>query len=370
LEPATRHEVELRVRYAELALRSGELDEASTQLEALAADGQALQSHGAEIRRLSGLASEAAGNLDDAVRLLEDARRLTQGTEQLVVCMDLCRCYRDAGDLGRSLQIGEAGRQLAADNDWIGFDEEIRLTLSVVATYFERGDAVYAAQLCREAIDRAEARESATARASGYWNASVIASERGQHEEALGMAQRALALLSEGEDRRSLARLRLQYGTILLNQQRPDLETAIATLQRAHEELTATGAGAADVARCQVEVARALFLLGDLEHAATQAASALDAADGSAPFVQAEGQALLGRIAAQSGDVDGARDHYHRAVIALSAAMADREVAELWFELGELLEEAGDDKGSRDAFRRASASLGLRRTRASVVAAT
>jgi hypothetical protein len=59
------------------------------------------------------------------------------------------------------------------------------------------------------------------------------------------------------------------------------------------------------------------------------------------------------------GRADDARVAYLDAVHALSGAGADRNAAQLWFELADLLEEAGDLDGAREAYRSAAATSGL-----------
>jgi len=349
-----------RTRYAELALRSGEADDAASQLEQLRERASDLGALTHQVAYLLGLAREAQGRLDAAALLLEDVVTSEVGVASLQAAIALCRCYRDAGDLARSIEIGESASQRAGAEGLVGTDDELRLTLTLVAAYFERGDVVYASQLCQRAIARADTEQSSPARAAAYWNASVIASERGQSREALRMADRALALLSEGDDRRNIARLKLQYGAILLVQDDPDLPSALDHLEQARVELASTDASAADIARCDVELARALFLLGDFDEATSRASGALTGLGPTAPLVAAEGNVVLGRVAAARGDMAEAHHRYRRAVGLLTAAQADREVAQLWYQLGGLLEQAGDDGGARDAFRSAAASMGLR----------
>ena len=48
------------------------------------------------------------------------------------------------------------------------------------------------------------------------------------------------------------------------------------------------------------------------------------------------------------------------AVLLLTGVGADRDAAQLWFELADLLEEVGDVDGARNAYRSAAASSGLR----------
>ncbi len=65
-----------------------------------------------------------------------------------------------------------------------------------------------AVRICRKAIAKAETLDSSGARAAAYWNASVFESEHGSVSNAVAMAERALALMSEGPDARNVARLR------------------------------------------------------------------------------------------------------------------------------------------------------------------
>ncbi len=68
---------------------------------------------------------------------------------------------------------------------------------------------------------------------------------------------------------------------------------------------------------------------------------------------------LQGQVAAAEGRVPDARQLYLQAVQTLSGIGADREAAQLWFDLGGLLSEVGDSEGALDAFKRAAASTGL-----------
>jgi transcriptional regulator with XRE-family HTH domain len=360
IEPADAREAQLALRYAELALRSGESAEALRQLKSLR-EGAGLGADQLwELAYLLGQAHEAQGDLESAILHLEESLTTAVGTDALKVVIALCRCYREAGDLARSIQVAESGRQRAAAEHLLGVDDEIRLTLTLVSAYFERGDVVYAAQLCQQTISRAEEQHSPSARASAYWNASIIAQERGDYRDALDMAGRALALLSEGDDQRGLARLKLQYGAILLEQDQPDIDDAVEQLLAARDDLVAIGAGAVDVARCDVALAQAFFLRGDIDQAVDRASRTLESVGDSAPFITAECLVLLGRNAVGAGDTASAVGYFGRAAAALTAAQADREVAQLWYQLGELFVVSGDDAGARDAFRRAGASMGLR----------
>jgi tetratricopeptide (TPR) repeat protein len=360
IEPRKADETRLAVRYAALALKTGQPAAAEAQLRALQESGEPLGVLTDEVVWLLALCLEALGRLDDAVEILE---QLVAGpTTGMVVqaSIALSRCYREAGDLARAIDVGERARRRAADVGLDGTDDDIRLTATLVAAYQERGDEAYAAQLCREAIKRAEENSSAPARAAAYWNASILASRRGRHGEAITLAERALVLMSEGEDDRNIARLRSLLGLLSLREDAPDIDTAQAHLQRAYDELRQRDGSPVDLARCELGLAQTLLLSGQAERAAERASKALEAVGAISPFVSASAEALIGRAGFARGDHDGARDHFRNAVAFLTGAHSDREAAQLWYELGELLEAVGEDSAARDAFRSAAASTGLR----------
>src|SRR5699024_1106795 len=106
-------------------------------------------------------------------------------------------CFRESGDLNAAIEMGErVGHDLEAsrlDN----CDEAVQLAVTVAAAYFLRGDTGHAVRMCRKAIVKAETLSSSTARAAAYWNASAFEFERGSVADAVPLAERALALLSE-----------------------------------------------------------------------------------------------------------------------------------------------------------------------------
>ena len=79
-----------------------------------------------------------------------------------------------------------------------------------------------------------------------------------------------------------------------------------------------------------------------------------------APLAAADAKAIEGQAAAAAGDALAARLCYQAAVMHLTGVGADRDAAELWFELAGLLETIGDHDAARAAYRSAAASTGLR----------
>jgi tetratricopeptide (TPR) repeat protein len=217
-----------------------------------------------------------------------------------------------------------------------------------------------AVRICRKAIAKAETLDSSAARAAAYWNASVFESERGAVSTAVPLAERALALLAEGQDARNLARLRTSLGRMQLELDPPDVSEAKRHLEKAAEELAWSSASPIEIARNNISIARAHYLECDLLSARDICNEIIAAAKDVAPLLAADAEALLGQVVAATGDADGAKAAYRRAVFLLTGAGADPHAAQLWFELADLLEEIGDVEAARDAYRSAAAASGLR----------
>lgn len=350
----------LALRYAEMALRSGELAEAERQLHDVMREplrGRWLD----EARALLAGTYEAQGKLTEAAELYEQLGGSPDGTGWLRARIGLCRCYREAGDLARAIDIGEQAQSQLIERGLAGLDEALQLTLTVAAAYFERGDVFHATRLCQHVVAAAEERGTPAARGSAYWNASVIAYNQGDHREAVRLAEKALALFGEGDDARNLSRLRLQLGTSLLAEDPPAVDAAEEQLTRARLDLVAAGAGQVDLARCDADLAHARLLAGDLD-AAERLADQAESEATDAPLALAHVHALRARIAVARGDVATARSSYRSAVTALTGASADREAAQFWYQLGVELDDVGEADEAHDAYRRAGASLGLRST--------
>jgi tetratricopeptide (TPR) repeat protein len=275
--------------------------------------------------------------------------------------MALSRCYREAGDFSRAIEVGEDALAALKQRQLDGLDETVQLEMTVAAAYFERGDELHAVVRCRQAADKAEDRGSAAAKAAAYWNASVMESRSGNHTEAIRLADRALALLSDGNDQRNIGRLRLQLGVMLLRASDSDSKQAEKYIRRARRELAASAGSVVDLARCDAHLAIARLDQEDADAAESLATAVLDAVGGTAPLLAADAHVVLGRVAADRGDRPALRRHFKNAASALTAAGADRSAAQTWYELAGLLDEAGENAAARDAYRSAAAASGLQR---------
>jgi tetratricopeptide (TPR) repeat protein len=178
--------------------------------------------------------------------------------------------------------------------------------------------------------------------------------------DAIPLAERALALLSDGQDGRNLARLRMELASMQLRLDPPEVVAATGHLDRADVELRQSSAGAIDLARVNLTRARAQLLDGDIGGAGALAGTVYAAASERAPIMAADAKSVEGQAWAAAGAIDKAGQCYREAVMVLTSVGSDRNAAQLWFELAGLLESVNELDAARDAYRSAAASTGLR----------
>lgn len=365
-------EIRLSLNYAELSLESGEPAEAERQTAELLASPvlASMRDLADRARYIHARSLEVLGRLDDAIADFEDLCELGSGSAVWTsATIALSRCHRETGDFARAIEVGE--RTLADLNEaGLGAcDEAVQITVTIAAAFYERGDVGHAVRLCRRAVAQAEDSGSRQARASAYWNASIMESHRGSAAAAIPLAERALALLAEGSDTRNLARLRMQLGRMQLRVDPPEVAAAEANLRRGKRELAAGSGDAADLVQCDILLARVQLLSGDHAQARALAAASGAAAAEVSPLLAADAYVVEGQAAAGEGDWEAAKRAYRAGVAVLTASGADRAAGQLWFELGGLLDGVGDSEAARDAYRSAAAAVGLRSAATSSVKA-
>ncbi len=263
-------EIKLTLDFAELSLETGQHIEAESQARdaverASVASQDELVFRG---RFIIARALEGQGSIDDAVLELEPLVRSRQGgVLRIKAAIALCRCYRQSGDFSQAIEVGERVLAQLSNSPLDATDESVQMAVTLAGAYYLRGDTGQAVRICRKAIAKAETIASPTARAAAYWNASVFESERGSVSNAVAMAERALALMAEGQDSRNLARLRTQVGLMQLQLDPPDVASAQHQLEKAAEELPWCSASPIEIAGNDLARARAYLLDGDFERA-------------------------------------------------------------------------------------------------------
>jgi transcriptional regulator with XRE-family HTH domain/predicted DNA-binding protein len=360
IEPARADEITFALLNAELALETGSADEALSALAGVTAEPDLPDDIRQRADLLTARALESSGRYDEAIIALEGILESQAPRHPLLRArIALSRCYRETGDFTRAIEVGEHGLSALEGLGIDGGDEAIQLAVTIAAAYCERGDLGHAIRLALRTVERADAMGSPRARAAAYWQASIFESERGNTVASIPLAEQALALLKDGEDRRNFARLRAEVGIMMLRADPPQVDTAEDYLAAAREELVASSASVVDLAHCDLGLARARLLAGDTEAAAELGLTTLTSTRDIAPAVAAEAASLLGQVAMSTGTKDRASEHYREAVALLTGVGQDRRAAQLWLDLGTHLEILGDADAARDAYRRAAVASGL-----------
>jgi len=354
----------LEISFARLALTNGEAEQARDRLLALDLSAISPRYHVEALHTLA-MAHDALGDLDQAVAVLEpllaNARREGRATEAASMATSLVVAYHDAGDLSRSVELGEQIIAEIEKQGIAGTDEHLRLGSTILWSYYERGDLLFATHRAAELIRLAEEKGTHRGRGSLYWNASLVAEGRGDLTEARRLAERALAYLSEGAASLDVPRLRLHYAWLLLRSDPPEPRLALEHLEPATRELELIGSEI-DLARCAFEAGRAHLLLGDLVEAEECARSGLERLDNDAPMDICNGRLLLGDVFAARGLVSEAQQSYRWAADMWGMMSAGREAAKVWRSLGDRMLQQGDAEGAAQAYEAALREAGIRPT--------
>lgn len=352
----------LEIDYARLDLTQGDAAGALRRLKALDLD---VVTPALRVMALSEMARahEAVGELEESVAILEplvaDARARHHHVEAATLATALVASYLEAGDLHRSVEVGERVLVDLEEADLLGTDEQLRLASTVLWAYVERGDLLYSTHRAAELIALAESQGSPRGRGSVYWNAALVAEQRRDYELAQRYTERALALLSEGEPDRDLPRLRLNYAWLLLRSEPAQPREALEHIERAAPDLAVLGSEI-ELARLDVERSRAHLLLGDLATAETFVKAALDRLGDPPRIETAIAQLSYGDVLYARGDNDGAAKAYRWAADMLGMMQASRQSAAAWRDLGDRFLRQGDAAAAAQAFDRALREAGFR----------
>lgn len=357
----------LKLQFAEIAFANGSAEEARSQF----ADVSGAADSEIRLAASWGLARtlEAVGDLHGALSqydaLLESARSGLPGAPGLLaLLMGRCRLYKQAGDLARSIEVGEEALREVRALGLEGTEEEIKLASTMVGSYWARGDLFSAQHLASQVIERAERLGSRTAQGNAYWNASLVAADAGQLTTALDLASRCLAMLAESSPDEMLAAMRVSYAWLLLRCEPPRLDEADALLARAHALLAASP----DVASCETEMARSALLRGDFGLAAQLAGEAAARFSAEGPAELELARAMHGLALILNGEVDSGHAQAARAAARLEA-LGSREAAEAYRDLAEAMFQQGRSEEGIALLRRAADCAGARSSSVRVASA-
>jgi tetratricopeptide (TPR) repeat protein len=356
-------DLELNLRYARLALENGETEEARRRFAQLLEEPnlERLPSLRQEAEYGLALAVEACGDLEEAIPILIRLRdSLDQGTpreQRVAITMALTRCYRDTGQTTAAIQVAETEIAAMLESGWS--DELIELGSTLLSCYMERGDLLRAHQYSAELLAAAEELGTPRAIVAASWNAAEIADMLGNGDEAVSLAQRALAVQAENGEPRNLARLRASYAGIKLRNRPDESAESLNMLLHAERELRESAASPLDHALCLQHLAMAELNLGHVEQAIEYATRSLGLLDDSAPEVCADTRAILGQAYLALGRTADAIREANLAIELLEDVPPSRLTAETWLTTATVLENAGDQEGSTFAYHRAMECSGL-----------
>jgi transcriptional regulator with XRE-family HTH domain len=353
-------EQRLRLQFAEIALANGSTDEAREQFQELTG----VPSNEIKLQAQWGLArtEEALGNLNAALThmdaLLERAREGETGAPSLLdILVGRCRLFKEVGDFGRSVEVGEAALREVRELGLEGSEDEIRLASTLVGAYWARGDLFSAQHLADQVIARAERLDSRTAQANAYWNASLVAAARGHLTLALDLATRTTALLAESSQERSLARMRTTYASLLLRCDPPRLNEADDLLARGHAVLSGLSLHR-NLARCESEMARSALLRGDFAKAAHIAENAIARCAGTNTTTPEDARIVLGLALIMGGQQEAGAAAVFAAAGRLEELGSRLDAAQAYRDLAEVLLENGLQDRAIEALRRAADCAG------------
>ncbi|HET7901824.1 MAG TPA: helix-turn-helix transcriptional regulator [Candidatus Nanopelagicales bacterium] len=376
LSGASRRDLEGPVALAESALGLGRPQEALDLLDPWAGDLASEPLSGSPLlmraARARATALERFGRLQDAIVLLEriaDAFDASPASpERLDVLVALVRCYRNAGDLDRAIDVGERERSRLQSVLSGRLHTHAALVSTLASAYSERGDLVRSATLLDDLIEETSVHGTLEEQASAYWNAAITATERGNAREGLQLAEQAATLLSVGSNLRARARVQVTKAWVLLAQDPPRASEARTLIRAALPDLRQHD-GEYILAEAETELARCEVLLGRPDVARRHAQSALRRLAGDQNVERARALAALGSALLQAGDAQAGQTALDEAAVSLEGVQASRQAAVVWRQLADVHKAAGDIDQALAAAERAMAAVGLGTETVSLVGA-
>ncbi|MDQ3615525.1 MAG: helix-turn-helix domain-containing protein [Actinomycetota bacterium] len=355
--------IELDLKWAKIAMCAGEPGSAQQYARAVLNDTACSVGHRIDALMLVAAAAEAQGLLDEAIGVLEplvdelDSDRTREMWRSCQVM--LCRCYKDVGDLGHAIDLGE--RALASDA--MMSDEQVMLAISLGDAYFRRGDIKRADRLLSRILRRVEVAGSHRNQGAALWNASLVAEADDRLDDAVRLAERALALFSESDAVRNLGRLRVTYAFLLREESTGSVPLAREQLRRARGEFELEGT-VIERARCLTELARCSLDEDDLVEAKELVAQAAAVIAGGPAVEHAKVELVHGHTLVRSGEIEKGLAAAHEAARVLDdQSGSSREAAHAWRELAALARSVSHQELMVDALEHAVDALGIRPTR-------
>ena len=310
------------------------------------------------VRAAEALASafERVGRLDSALALLEGlaaAQSRTAGSQpSMTISVALVRCYRDAGDLGRAIDVGEDLVSRLSGLTAPDLEGSAALVSTLASAYLERGDLTRAQILLDGILNPRSPSGSVMDRASALWNAAITAVERGRPADGLLLSEQAGELVRLSGNLQARARIQVTQAWVLLAQTPPQPERARDHLRNALPQLRQY-ANMLSVCSAQTELARCEVLMGRPSVAVRLARTALSHLSQDHPLERARALAVLAAALLAEGDPQAGIICLDEAASLLDQSSANRHAGAIWRQLSHVYRQLEDIDGALAAADRA-----------------
>jgi tetratricopeptide (TPR) repeat protein len=306
-------------------------------------------------------ALESVGRVDEATALLEVLRTASDSSRArhpwLPTAVSLVRCYRESGDAGRAIDVGEDAlrRFDGLTTSWV--DGHAQLVSTLARAYCERGDLLRAGLLLEGLLDASSA-DTVSDQADTFWNAAIIAAQRGRSLDAMRLCEQAATLVAQGHDDRARARLQITRAWVHLAQDPPQAAEARDLVTQALPALRQY-AGPVAASMAQTELARSELLLGRPDIARQHADEAVAQLTDDQPIERARALTVLGAALVALDEPALATASLEDADRLLTAAVSSRHSAAAWRSLGDLYRSIGAVDRAQAAFDAAFTAAGV-----------
>lgn len=307
-------------------------------------------------------ALENVGRLDEATGLLEVLRTAADSSRArhpwLHIAVSLVRCYRDSGDIGRAIDVGEDAVSRCDGTMTASLEGHAQLVSALAGAYSERGDLLRAELLLEGLLAETTAWGSPSDQAAAYWNAAIVAAQRGHALEAMRLCEQASSLISLSDDLGARARLQITRAWVHLAQDPPQAGQARDLVTDALPVLKQY-ASALSLSSAETELARSELLLGRPDVAREHASAALGRVTEDQPIERARALTVLGAALVALDERALGIASLEDADRLLAAAQAPRQAAAVWRSLSDVYRGIGDIDRASAAVNEAFAAAGV-----------
>jgi len=353
-------QVTFALAFVELAVMNGDMDSARSAVAAIHRDSRLDPRSNARVRAVEAKLAESEGDLETATMILEQvlADEQTDPAAWAEAATSLVRCHRERGNLIEAIEVGERCTAKLVAAGLSGTPQHVAVGLTMASAYHDRGDLIKAAHVVEGLVVESERVGSREARGYAYWNAALIARGQGKKLDAVKLAEKAVALVSEGDDRRRLARLTAAQAGILLSLDEPQISKAVELLLKAYTQMEECGSPV-DVAWIATELGQAEILDGQPDEAERWARRSLELLGEEPRLETARSWMVLAQAETMQGHLEQAIATARLSASMLDSMGATRKAAQIWRDLGDLMKRQEQHQDACVAYDKALECMGL-----------